>query len=158
LWQDAQNGITIGIIIMTDVVWQNNGIGFVDNSGPAPSISVIAGESCLPGQPLYVHPASQRARLCCATALATGVAIGLASTTGTIGFPVSVATEQLSLADWSAVVGSPTLLPGVTYFLDTAPGRLTPIAPTTIGYLVAPIGKAATTSSLILSIPLPFLL
>jgi hypothetical protein len=50
--------------------------------------------------------------------------------------------SHLDLTDWTAIVGTRYLTPGSYYYLDTVPGRLNVIAPTTPGLYSVRVGQA----------------
>lgn len=88
---------------------------------------------------------------------ATAVCVGLALTTGTAGSLVTYTTDnQVSLADWTAVVGTAELTPGIRYFLDaTKPGQLSATCPKGAGVYAAPVGTAISKTLLEVEINLP---
>lgn len=54
----------------------------------------------------------------------------------------------VALADWSAVTGSPALLPLAVYYLDPSPGRLTASPPSEPGQLLQRVGVAVAPDTL----------
>lgn len=64
----------------------------------------------------------------------------------------------LTLADWSAIVGTTTLAAKTTYFLSTTPGLLTPTPPTTSGQLLQRVGVSIAPDTLEIAIDDPILL
>jgi len=66
---------------------------------------------------------------------------------------------QLILADWTSVVGTPTLVIGAEYFLSaTTPGQITTVIPTAIGEYIVPIGRAINSTTLDIELTRPILL
>lgn len=111
------------------------------------------GSTVVIGAPVYAD-ASGSFKRAQANALATSMVIGVVAQTtilnaaqGQVALlgPVSATTAQ-----WDAITGQTGgLTAGAMYFLDPAnPGRLTTTAPTTIGQVVAPVGKALSTTIL----------
>lgn len=65
----------------------------------------------------------------------------------------------LDIADWTAVVGAALLVTGSTYFLSAAtPGQLISTAPTAVGQLVTKVGRALSTTTLLVDIEQSILL
>ncbi len=61
--------------------------------------------------------------------------------------------------DWTTIAGASELLPGATYFLDSAfAGNITATAPTTAGKFVVRVGRAVDARTLDIEIELPILL
>lgn len=65
---------------------------------------------------------------------------------------------QIFRSDWSPVIGTPSLIPGATYYLGSTPGTMSAIAPTDPGYIVVALGKALTTNLFDIEIQSPVLL
>lgn len=72
-------------------------------------------------------------------------AIGICCETGGVGFGVIIQLNgQFCLDDWTAITGTPLLLPRTTYYLSSVPGQLTPALPAApavqqrIGYSISP--------------------
>lgn len=74
------------------------------------------------------------------------VVAGLASMDATAGQVVGFVSDgQVSLSDWSAVVGQKELVPGQRYYLSARnPGMLTSICPTAPGETVVSVGSAVS--------------
>jgi hypothetical protein len=62
------------------------------------------------------------------------------------------------VTDWTAAIGAPSLSPNSLYFLDGDNGKLTVTAPSSIGMLVQPIGRAVSQNKLDLLPTRPVLL
>lgn len=74
----------------------------------------------------------------------------VAATGAASGFTISIASDYLTLTDWTAATGAHDLVVGADYFLSpTTPGRLTTTVPTT--GVVLHIGSAIDTTTLMLS-------
>ena len=95
-----------------------------------------------------------------ANASGTVEAIGLATSTFiTTGAGTVQTSGVFSLADWTAVIGSATLTAGTVYYLSASTaGQLTATAPVTVGQYVLRIGRAISTTELVISILQPVLL
>ena len=72
---------------------------------------------------------------------------GLAMETKAIGLAVkAIAYSEFEMADWTNVIGTALLTPGLKYYLDQSnPGKMTSVAPTAVGEYVLPIGRAVST-------------
>jgi hypothetical protein len=98
------------------------------------------------GAPLYVSSSGHVERAN-AGALATSDVVGLAYEAVTSGQTGQYLQNGfLTLADWSAIIGSANLTAGTRYFLDTTTGQLTATAPSTIGQVVVWVGTAVSTT------------
>jgi len=74
----------------------------------------------------------------------------VAASSAASGFTISIASDFLTLTDWTAATGAHDLVVGADYFLSpTTPGRLTTTVPTT--GVVLHIGSAIDTTTLMLS-------
>jgi hypothetical protein len=87
-----------------------------------------------------VRASAASAALACVGLAGAGVAPGFAETVQTGG--------AVALADWSAVTGSPALLPLAVYYLDPSPGRLTASPPSEPGQLLQRVGVAVAPDTL----------
>lgn len=68
----------------------------------------------------------------------------------------SVLTDgTITVADWTAIAGAPTLTAGSVYFLDGVDGNITTTPPTLAGSYVVRIGTAISTTTLEVSISRP---
>jgi hypothetical protein len=109
------------------------------------------------GQPVYVSAAG-------AVDLAQANASGTAKVAGLVG-AASVAAGAagamqyggvVTLADWTQVIGAATLTAGAAYFLSAATaGQLTATAPDSTGQYVTRVGKALSTTELLIEIAEP---
>lgn len=89
-----------------------------------------------------------------ADASGTSSVVGLLSADVSTGFSGQFQKDgAITLADWTAVIGSTDLTVGAIYFLDpSTAGMLTTIAPTAIGEYVCVVGQAITTKILAIEI------
>lgn len=87
-------------------------------------------------------------------------AFGVAITSGNIGDPVEYRIDtEVTLSDWSSITGTLNLTPGATYYLsDITAGRLTSSPTGTAGSAVVQIGRAKTSTILVLEIQNPIAL
>jgi hypothetical protein len=144
--QQLQSGDTLDAVI-------NNALGEVFTNGEV-STAITAGMAVY----LFSADSVKRAE---ANAAGTARAIALCKdasiAAGSSGeFYV---WGELSLTDWTAVVGATTLTAGSVYYLDPAtPGKLTATAPSTVGQLVVEVGLAVDTATLLIDIKSPVLL
>ena len=131
-------------------------LGVVEDSA---GDSVAAGaEAVNAGQPLY-HPAgAATVGVARADAAAKARVCGLAKKAYSSGDNVTfVSSGNLTLPDWSDVLGSTTLTPATVYYLGST-GGITATAPSTPGEYVTEIGQAASTTTLQIRIRRPVLL
>lgn len=93
------------------------------------------------------------------TAFVTGLAVA-AITSGQSGLVQYDGVVTLTTAQWDAVAGTTGGLTfNVTYYLDPATaGKLTSACPTTVGQYVVIVGKAISTTELVVKISEPVLL
>jgi hypothetical protein len=67
-----------------------------------------------------------------------------------------ISEGQITRADWTPLIGAPTLTAGATYYLSSdVPGQLTIVAPTTSGQYVVLVGRAVSNLSLDIEIAPP---
>lgn len=84
--------------------------------------------------------------------------VGLAIAATAVGLSATVRTAGLiTLANWTAVVGSVTLAPMTPYYLGTTAGTLTTTAPTAAGQRVQQVGVAVAADTLVIQILQPIL-
>lgn len=112
-----------------------------------------------PGQPLRLT-INGHADLACASGIGTARICGLATqatpATHSAAFKVD---DVLELPNWVAATGGAYLTPGAYYFLDPDnPGRLTLIAPTESGQVVALVGLALSPTAFAINSHTIFLL
>lgn len=110
-------------------------------------------EAVLAGQVLYMQ-ANSKVKLAKADSTAHTNVCGLAIANALIGGSCTFIQDgKLTMADWTNVVGAATLSVGATYYLDpTNFGKLTTVAPTTVGQYVMSIGLAVASDTLELDI------
>jgi hypothetical protein len=85
--------------------------------------------------------------------------LGLARETTSTGFICLLETAHLTLPDWTAATGSPTLFTGARYFLSpTEPGKLVTLPPEAVGLCVTYVGIALDSDTLAIEIDQPILL
>ena len=123
----------------------------------APAVSAVAFVSLRAGQPVYANGAGQ-VGLASAASYATSFVAGLAASDTAATFAANLTTDFLTQSNWAAITGTALLLPGRVYFLGLTPGTFTPIAPTTPGQLVVPVGQALSTTQFHVQINQPILL
>lgn len=104
------------------------------------------------GTPVYID-AANGCKKSKADALGTAAIIGLVKDVSIgAGSPGDVVTSGLivaTTAQWNTVCGTVGLVPGSTYFLsDATVGKLTAVAPTSVGSFVIAVGVAISTTDL----------
>ena len=106
-----------------------------------------ADQTTVAGQVVYIE-ATGHVALAMADAVPQAGAIGLLFANIGLGGTAMYLTEgSIALADWTAIVGTTTLIPGALYFLsNSVPGGMSTIAPST-GYVV-PVGRATSATTI----------
>ena len=122
----------------------------VTNSAPA-AVSISAGAPVIVNASGLAVPAN-------AATFNTAFAVGLAGAATNTGFACPIKTDSLTLANWTAVIGSTGLTSGALYFLSTVAGQMTTTPPVTPGQCVVVIGKAISTTTLELELTPPLTL
>lgn len=105
-------------------------------------VMLVAGQALLAGQPVYLDADAMRPAQAIDSQLAD--VWGLAASDGEADSDVACTTNgQITLENWTPISGSPTLIPGATYYLHPLiAGTITTTPPTTTGQFVVPLGKA----------------
>jgi len=134
--------------------------------GPSPvSFTAVVDSDVVIGQPVYIIDPTGNADLAIAVVdssgdISTGRSIAVAfidQTTGNVGTFVS--GRIITRGDWTPVTGFTGLSPGKDYFLSASDaGELTTVAPTSNGEIVTRVGRAASTTELIVDIESPIVL
>lgn len=107
---------------------------------------VTANETVVTGQPVFMS-GNNTVNLADATTVATANVVGFISSGATANNTATMLTEgSILLADWTSVIGSASLTPGATYFLDTTAGMMSATPPTGDGEVVVTLGIAITTA------------
>lgn len=111
------------------------------------------------GQPLYLQ-SNGHLDLAQANAIATcricGLALTDANATTAVNYSVDGTVDR---ADWTPVTGTVSLTPGAPYYLSPdEPGKLTTIAPETVGQIVALVGFAISATRFAIEVQTPILL
>jgi hypothetical protein len=115
--------------------------------------SVEADADILAGQAVCINTSGHAIPAQANSSLTSDV-VGIALASVSAGFSVSyTAAGAITLPDWTAIVGSSTLLPGATYYLSPgSAGCLTTTAPTESGQCVVSVGDAMSSDTLSLLI------
>lgn len=106
------------------------------------------------GQVVYPDAANS-VDLAQANALATTDPIGLVAEASIApAASGSIQTDGvIANANWTPVTGGPNLTTGAEYYLSASdPGQLTTVAPTTVGQYVVKVGRALSTTELLIEI------
>jgi len=83
-------------------------------------------------------------------------AVGLMSADCAVGVARRVISGgQLTLADWTAVIGAVSLTAKAHYFLGSTPGTLSATPPTASGHVLQRVGFAASPDTLVVEIEQP---
>jgi hypothetical protein len=126
--------------------------------GVTPFSAEVEGSAISIGMALYIKPTTKvsLAQANLGSTLADGIAYSAADSGHACQF---ITDGQITLTDWTAIVGTTLLTPGARYFLspDTA-GMLTTACPDTTGLNVQCLGKAMSTEILSVEIQSPILL
>lgn len=111
------------------------------------------------GMAVYINRTTQHFAKAIANDQNAAIVVGLAMQDTAIGFALNAQKNILTLQNWTAVIGQPTLTPGFDYFLSpTVAGQLTTVPPVTTGQLVVFIGTATSPTTLALELAEPVLL
>lgn len=121
----------------------------VAKDGVTPSLTeynLTANETINIGQPVYIS-AANTVNLADADTLSTSHVLGLAVTDATANQTVTVLSDgSVERSDWTAVIGTANLTPGVVYYLSTTAGGLTSTPPTGDGDNIVRCGVAVSTT------------
>lgn len=108
--------------------------------------TLTANETINIGQPVYIS-AADTVNLADADTLSTSHVLGLAVTDATANQTVTVLSDgSVERSDWTAVIGTANLTPGVVYYLSTTAGGLTSTPPTGDGDTIVRCGVAVSTT------------
>lgn len=144
------NLLTGGIYHQEIGVWV-----LVNNEGQQEitSYSAQADPNMSAGQPVYLK-SNGHIELARANAIGTSIVAGLLLSDVLSTFAGSYIKDgSLYLADWTAVIGAASLTLGAAYYLDSdLAGRLTSVAPISVGEFVCPVGQAVNTKTLAIEI------
>lgn len=120
-------------------------------------VAIVTAEPLAIGQPLAIRRSDGKLCLARADMYTKAFVVGLASAVTAPGFAASPDDVALTLDDWTAVTGSPSLVPGCPYFLGVS-GGLVLVPDRTPGNSVARVGAAASPTTLIIAPSPPILL
>jgi hypothetical protein len=108
---------------------------------------LTANETMIVGQPVYIS-SSNTVNLADATTIATANAIGLVCVGGSANDTVTIQTDgAVYQDDWTAVIGTANLTPGL-YYLDITAGLMSTSPPVADGNTVVTLGTALNTKTL----------
>lgn len=147
--------------VMAKIAEHDDALNALEAAGPSAQLALFSapnGDSVilLPGMPLATAVAAGQVRRGDATSTATASILGLATTSADLTLPVVGQSDgkiELSTAQWDAVTGgSGGLVPGARYYLDVAPGMITTTPPSAPGTSVTALGRALSSTDLILHI------
>ena len=120
--------------------------GYKAPVGAPPTLDVLAGETVHVGAPAYIV-SNNTANLASATGLVKSRTVGLITQAASVDDNTFVQTDgDVTLADWTAVIGGAFLTPGSVYFLSTTDGQMSTTPPTGDGDVVVTMGVAVTTT------------
>jgi hypothetical protein len=118
--------------------------------GGAGLVSIETDDALAPGQVVYVKGTGRLGLSSSPSAPFSGSS-GMSLTTTAPTFAATVATDGVvTLADWTAVIGAVSLVPGAVYYLSATGGAMTTTAPST-GHLVR-LGRALSVTQFGLAI------
>lgn len=126
---------------------------YASAGGGNESVQATAGAAMLIGTPLVVSGATGKLVPADAASLATSRVVGVASASYGDGFPATAMQGSFKLLDWTAITGSPSLSPGVTYFLSVG-GGLSASPPAIPGQYVVVVGVAISATAMLVQ-PMP---
>lgn len=112
------------------------------------AISAVCDVAAPIGTPLAVSRSNGHLVKADASSKPLSFVAGLAHSATAVGFVSAVQREVMTLADWTAITGSASLLQGQTYFLAVG-GGLTTVPPASPNNLTV-VGEAASPTTLII--------
>lgn len=121
-------------------------------AGAGAPIEAVAAQTMPQGTPVAIDRTTGQLVPADAAFKPLAFVAGLLADAAAAGFVASAAVERLTLADWSAIAGVSSLVPGLPYFL-AAGGGLTPEPPASD--CVAMVGKALDTATLLIDPQVP---
>jgi hypothetical protein len=124
--------------------------------GAAPSLSLVADDNINTGMPLAISRTTGHFILARADTYVKSFVFGLAFATVATGLVVLGQTGEMSLSDWTSVVGTVSLSAGQVYFLAPT-GGLTLMPPIIPGQAVTIVGKALNQQTFLISPESPIL-
>ena len=112
-------------------------------------VTIVSSATLAAGTPVTVSRSTGQIVKSDAASKPTSFVVGLLKTAVTATFAGTVSTNELILADWTAVTGTASLSPGQLYFLAAGGGLTTtpPLSPNNL----AQVGEAANTTTLIIA-------
>lgn len=124
-----------------------------------PAITVTFNAATSKGQPVYLN-SSGVAILGRANAASTSLIAGLAGEdVGASGSGELLASGLITLADWTSIAGTTSLAEESEYFLSpSTAGIITTTKPTTVGQVVASLGRPVNSTTLNILLAQPILL
>lgn len=129
------------------------------DSSPGVYLSNADSVTLVPGTPVAVQAGAVRGN---ATNASKSMIVGLVqvSTDVTLQTPVLCAGKMtLTTAEWDTVTGqSGGLSPSATYYLSETPGGLSTTAPTALGSSVTVVGRASSSTALVMCVSTPIYL
>lgn len=130
----------------------NKSINNNDNTFIDKHISAECDANILVGQPLYLK-SNKHLDLASNNNNHQSQLIGIATSNSNIGFTATYTSfGSVVLNDWTNIIGNVSLVPGLDYFLDNIPGKMTTVAPNS-GYWVY-CGRAVTDKCLVVDFQL----
>jgi hypothetical protein len=125
--------------------------------GQSSSQTLVAGAAMPAGTPVYVSLIDGKLYPADPTAIGTCRAIAALLGQSEAGFQVAIGVSFITVADWTAVAGSPTLLVGQSYFLSPN-GQISTAFVNITGQYSVLLGTATAPDTLSLDIQIPILL
>jgi hypothetical protein len=119
--------------------------------GDAATINAVAAIDLIKGSPVAIDRATGKFVAANAGFKPTAFVVGLLNADVALGFVGNAVADRLKLDDWTPIAGTPTLSPGVTYFLNSAGG----LSVVPDGSCIAIVGKALDTETLLIDIENP---
>ncbi|MGX7709289.1 hypothetical protein [Methylobacterium sp. Gmos1] len=130
---------------------------FARAPGRVPSVTAVASAPVAAGFPVALSRVSGAAQVARADTYPLAFVAGLAPASADPGFPVEAVRSSVTLADWTACAGAPSLTLGQPYFLGPT-GGITLTPDRTPGMSLTRIGLAADPQTLVFTPSDPILL
>jgi hypothetical protein len=118
---------------------------------------IVTGETVIEGAPVVVRRSDRKLVNGRADTYTLSFVVGLAGAATASGFAVSPVRGEVTLADWTAITGTPTLSVGIPYFLALS-GGLTTTPDRTSGHALTQVGIATAPDTLFVNPSPPVLL
>jgi hypothetical protein len=127
--------------------------------GESAPLEVVTHEEIVSGMAVRLRSSTGKASPAQANSINTADVFGIALNSIGPDHTLLVTRDRVIKADWTAIIGSVSLTPGLSYFLSpTVPGGLQTTPPETAGHVVCLVGEAISPTTLAVQFGIPILL